>query len=197
MEKVQVARELRASRLLCDARDAQRAPYESGLSPADVLVVSPYNAHARAIQKALVPHRQTTHQGVSFSPFVERKKVGSSSLFSKRYTPITTFSLQDALNCAGNTQTKPLTLSQFPHKKRAPGCAQVAAEEPLVQVGTVDKFQGREAPVVIASLCVAAAAAEPSPDDDFGDADHRRSSSLRQLSFVLDARAPRSQTLRA
>ncbi|KAJ1444980.1 P-loop containing nucleoside triphosphate hydrolase protein [Pelagophyceae sp. CCMP2097] len=51
-----------------------------------------------------------------------------------------------------------------------------------VRVGTVDRFQGREAPVVIASLCVAAGA--PPGDDGSGGGD----ASPRALSFVLDIR---------
>mmetsp|Transcript_21129 Transcript_21129/g.68126 ORF Transcript_21129/g.68126 Transcript_21129/m.68126 type:complete len:431 (+) Transcript_21129:2546-3838(+) len=55
---------------------------------------------------------------------------------------------------------------------------------PDVKVGTVDLFQGKEAPVVVASLCASV--------DDFEDVedDHRQeaSSSPRSVAFVLDKR---------
>ena len=54
-----------------------------------------------------------------------------------------------------------------------------------VRVGTVDRFQGREAPVVVASLCVA-----PGDDPDAGEFDsaNRGGGGHRGLSFVLDVR---------
>ena len=54
-----------------------------------------------------------------------------------------------------------------------------------VKVGTVDRFQGREAPVVVASLCVA-----PGDDPDAGEFDSANGGGggHRGLSFVLDVR---------
>lgn len=54
-----------------------------------------------------------------------------------------------------------------------------------VRVGTVDRFQGREAPAVVASLC---AAPSSDPDADADDALAPPPGDNRGLAFVLDVR---------